>query len=130
MTFTLDVGKMRDAFVRLRDESRHTCERTTYEHMRDVVYPQTQVEVPKDTGALRDTGVLKRGDKTDSWQIKYGDSPVEDDHAVDYAKAVHEIYEHRHEPPTKVKFVEDPLKNSKDKFKELAAKKLDELAQG
>lgn len=130
MGLKLDVSEFKAAFERLRDNGSDTCSKAVYEHMRDVVYPETQVQVPKDTLALQGTGVLRRGKRPGGWEIKYGDSPVEDDFAVDYAAAVHEIAEHHHEPPTKIKYVEDPLRDSVPQLKEHAAKKLDELAQG
>jgi len=130
MGISLDVSGFKGAFERLRDKSKEACSKAVEEHMRDVVFPETQVQVPKATGALAGTGELRRGRREGGWAVHYGNSPVEDDLAVDYAAAVHEILEHHHEPPTKVKFVEEPLRDSVPQLKERAAKKLDELAQG
>lgn len=130
MGLKMDFSEFRGALERLRDKSKDACSKAVEEHMREVVFPESQVQVPKATGALEATGEVRPGVKTGSWQIHYGNSPVNDRSMVDYAAAVHEIEEHRHDPPTKIKYVEDPLKNNLELLKERAGKKLDEAAQG
>lgn len=124
------LDEFRKAFERIRHDGKDTLSKAVYEHMRDRVYPEAQIKVPVLTGALKGTGRIMRGDKPGSWQIRYGDSPVEDDSAVDYAAAVHQILTHHHAAPTQAKFLEEPLKDSVESLKVHAAKKLDELAQG
>lgn len=98
--------------------------------MREVVFPESQVQVPKATGALEGTGEVRPGHKPGSWAVHYGNSPVNNRSMVDYAAAVHEIEDHKHMPPTKVKFVEDPLKHNLEDLKKRAGKKFDEAARG
>lgn len=130
MGIKLNLKEYRGAFERLKERARETASKAVEEHMRDVVFPETMVQVPKATGALEGTGEVRPGTKPGSWQIHYGNSPINDRSMVDYAAAVHEIEKHKHAPPTKVKFVEDPLKHSLEELKKHAAKKFDETARG
>jgi hypothetical protein len=130
MGLKLDTEKFRGAFERLQDKAKETASKSVEDHMKDVVFPETQLQVPKLTGALEATGEVRPGTKPGRWQIHYGNSPVNNRDMVDYAAAVHEIEDHRHAPPTKTKFVEDPLKDLLPRLKESAAKKFDDLAQG
>lgn len=124
------LKEFRDAFRRLKDDSPKRLGDAAKRHLEENVFPKTEEKVPVATGALKGTGRIEEGDKPNSWRIKYGDSPEEDDSAVDYAAAVHEILEHRHAEPTQVKFVEEPLKESVEDFRKLAAEELDKLARG
>lgn len=77
----------------------------------DLVYAQSQIEVPKDTGALQATGQKVNKSRTGprrSGAVRYGE-PGEGEGIIDYAAAVHEILKASHAAPTKAKFVEDPL---------------------
>lgn len=121
------LREFREAFERLREQAPEKLSEASREHLQEVVFPQSQTLVPELTGALKETGRVVPGAKPRSWQIKYGNSPVEDRSLVDYAAAVHER-EATHEPPTGYKFLSRPLNGNNDLFKERAAKKLDDLA--
>lgn len=76
-----------------------------------VVFAQTQIRVPKETGRLAETGKVEEnssGRRHVSNSIWYGE-PGEGEGVVDYAAAVHEILSASHNPPTGAKFVEVPL---------------------
>lgn len=80
----------------------------------DVAFAQSEIEVPKETGALLATGmkiVDSATGPTRSKAFRYGE-PGEGPGVIDYAAAVHEILKASHAPPTKAKFVEDPLVQS------------------
>ena len=130
MGIKMNFEEYRGALQRLRDRSRDECSKAVEEHMREVVLPETLIQVPKATGALEGTAEVRPGKRQGGWEVHYGNSPVNDRSMVDYAAAVHEIESHKHMPPTKVKFVEDPLKELLPALKERAGKKLDDLAQG
>ncbi len=77
----------------------------------EVVFAQTQIRVPKETGRLAETGRVEHnssGRRHVSNSIWYGE-PGEGEGIVDYAAAVHEILSASHNPPTGAKFVEVPL---------------------
>lgn len=77
----------------------------------DLVYDQSQVEVPKETGRLKKSGrkvPRKSTGPTRSKGVRYGDGAL-NSQGESYAAAVHEILKARHDAPTKAKFVEDPL---------------------
>lgn len=80
----------------------------------DILYRESQVQVPKKTGALAESGrrvAHSSSGPRRSKGIKYGyQTPDSSDESVlDYAAAVHEILKASHAAPTKAKFVEDPL---------------------
>lgn len=124
------LEEFRDAFTRLRDESEGKLSDTVRQHMESDVFPRTQERVPVASGRLKETGRVERGDKPTEHVIWYGDSAVENDTAVDYAAAVHEIEEHRHEPPTSTKYVEEPLRESVPRLQKRAAQALEDVARG
>lgn len=77
----------------------------------------TLVEVPFETGALFNTGRVEEVDDEAGQltaAIAYGDE------TVDYALAVHEDLEVHHDPPTKAKFVEDPVRAEMESGRALA----------
>jgi hypothetical protein len=78
------------------------------------VFERSQYEVPVDTGALRSSGYITQpyviGNQV-AISIVYGQA------AAPYALWVHERLESYHEPPTKSKFLEDPLTNSLEDFR-------------
>ncbi len=78
------------------------------------VFERSQFEVPVDTGALRSSGYITQpfvaGNQI-AISIVYGQA------AAPYALWVHEMMESYHEPPTKAKFLEDPLTNSLEDFR-------------
>jgi hypothetical protein len=106
------LDEFKAAFERLKEKRDETARDVVRRHMEEDVFPLTQELVPVDTGALKATGRVEPGDSQNETVIWYGDSAVEDDAAVDYAAAVHEIEEHKHMPPTQAKFVQQPLEES------------------
>lgn len=123
------LSEFRDAFKRLGERSPEKLGETARKHLETDVLPKSQALVPELTGALKGTGRVVPGKKDNSWAVKYGDSPVQDRSAVDYAAAVHER-DATHLPPTQYKFLEKPLKESVPALKNSAAKALDDLARG
>lgn len=97
----------------------------------ELLFKRSQVEVPRKTGQLGGSGryvIHRAGGYHRTRSVKYGynvnDSPIES--VLDYAAAVHEILKASHKPPTKAKFVEDPLFQgirSYKQFGKIAAKK-------
>lgn len=91
------------------------------------VFEQSQLEVPVDTGALRSSGFITQpyifGNQV-AISIVYGQA------AAPYALWVHEILEYYHEPPTKSKFLEDPLTNSLDAFRAGFRRVLEDAVSG
>lgn len=74
------------------------------------VYVQSQIEVPVETASLKNSGrvVEDMGKRTFKVSIIYG-SPIGIRDSSKYAVYVHEDLSKKHAPPTKAKFVEDPL---------------------
>lgn len=69
-----------------------------------LVFSESQLEVPVDTGLLKSTGKIQ--------PIQRNDDGIETaiTYTTDYALWVHERLEIRHKPPTKAKYLEDPMK--------------------
>lgn len=124
------LEEFRAAFQRLRDRSRSELDSTVKRHMEDDVLPKTQEKVPVATGRLKETGRVEQGSSSGAHAVWYGDSAVNNDTMVDYAAAVHEITQHRHDPPTQAKFVEEPLKESVPRLQQKAGEALERVARG
>lgn len=114
--YRLEVEGMSDLLDMLVRGGRDAVEisgRYLYAHAAKV-FEQSQLEVPVDTGALRSSGFITQpyifGNQV-AISIVYGQA------AAPYALWVHEILEYYHEPPTKSKFLEDPLTNSLEEFR-------------
>lgn len=75
----------------------------------DTVEEQSKVLVPVDTGALKES--FFKEVKVSSGRIGLNIGYDEKDE-LGYAVIVHEHPEYRHEPPTRNKFLEIPLKNN------------------
>ena len=91
---------------------------------------KSQLEVPRKTNALADTGrvtEVSAGGVHQARGVKYGDSEV-DGVGVDYAAAVHEILKASH-PQGKAKYVEDPLIQSIKEYKEIGAVNMKKLVK-
>lgn len=71
---------------------------------KDVIFPQTQREVPVRSGALRDTGTVER--TGDDVQIGYGDP---NDATGIYASIQHDREDFNHPNGGKAGFVSDPV---------------------
>ena len=130
MGLKLNMEEFRAAFQRLRDGAGDTCAKAVREHMLLDVLPATQARVPKLTGALVGTARVEAGRTPYETSVWYGDSATENDLAVDYAAAVHEILEKKHAPPTSAKYVEEPLHESVPRLIERAGHELQDLADG
>ena len=90
------------------------------------IYDETQVRVPKETGALAGTGRIERntrGPHEFSRSIWYGE-PGEGPEIIDYAAAVHEILDAQHASPTGPKYVEQPLIEAIPDFKKTVAEEM------
>jgi len=88
------------------------------------IFEETQRRVPKKTRALMDSGRVEwksRTGKVRSASIIYGNSET-DRIGVFYAAAVHEILDAEHDPPTGPKYVEIPLEDGTEAFKNRLAK--------
>lgn len=114
--YRLEVEGMNDLLEMLVKGGRNAVElsaRYLYAHAVKV-FAVSQLEVPVDTGALRSSGFITQpfvfGNQV-AISIVYGQA------AAPYALWVHEIMEYYHEPPTKAKFLEDPLTNSLEEFR-------------
>lgn len=114
--FRLEVEGMSELLEMLVKGGRNAVElsgRYLYAHAVKV-FEVSQLEVPVDTGALRSSGFITQpfvfGNQV-AISIVYGQA------AAPYALWVHEIMEYYHEPPTKAKFLEDPLTNSLEEFR-------------
>lgn len=98
----------------LPDEASKGIEKSTR-----LLMVNSQKEVPRKTEQLAHTAhfveISTTGMKR-SRAVRYGE-PGEGPGVIDYAAAVHEILKAKHAPPTKAKFVEDPLVNGIPDFK-------------
>lgn len=91
------------------------------------VFERSQYEVPVDTGALRSSGFITQPYVTGNQvaiSIVYGQA------AAPYALWVHENLEQRHAPPTKSKYLEDPLTESLEDFRRGFRKVLEDAVEG
>lgn len=102
----------------LPDAAQETVDNST-----DILYEDSQVQVPKKTGDLAKSGRRiyhsQNGPKR-STGIRYG-YPGEGPNVLDYAAAVHEILKASHAPPTKAKYVEGPLVENIKRYKSAGA---------
>lgn len=97
------IGRVIDT---LPDETSKGIEKSTRK-----LYTDSQVQVPKKTTALANSAHYVEHSTTGAKRsrgVRYGE-PGEGEGVIDYAAAVHEILKAHHAPPTKAKYVEDPL---------------------
>lgn len=90
---------------RAGEQAGHAVGQAIYEEA-TLIFNQSQILVPVDTGALRGSGGVSAPQNTSDGvavDIFYG-GPV-----VPYALYVHEIQGNYHEPPTQAKYLEQPL---------------------
>lgn len=87
----------------------------------ELIMTESKKQCPVDTGTLRGTGHVEQpeesGDRV-TVQMGYGGP------AAPYAIWVHERLDLRHNPPTKAKFLEDPVKAATPKLPARLAKRL------
>ncbi len=106
----LGLIKARSAFTRMEREMKKGAE-DSVDGAIDELKKESGIQIPKKTNALVGTQqVVVHSDSGSrvSKGVKYGE-PGEGDGVIDYAAAVHEILKASHAPPTKAKFMEDPL---------------------
>ena len=127
--YRLEVEGMNDLLEMLVRGGRNAVElsgRYLYSHATKV-FEQSQLQVPVDTGALRSSGYVTQpyifGNQV-AISIVYGQA------AAPYALWVHEILEYYHEPPTKSKFLEDPLTDSLEEFRAGFRRVLEDAVSG
>jgi hypothetical protein len=127
--YRLEVEGMSDLLEMLVKGGRNAVElsgRYLYSHAVKV-FERSQYEVPVDTGALRSSGYITQpyvfGNQV-AISIVYGQA------AAPYALWVHEMMESYHEPPTKAKFLEDPLTNSLEDFRRGFRQVLEDAVSG
>lgn len=97
-------------FVKLKKELPEAADETA-DKSTDLLYKESQKQVPVKTSALKNSGRKidhSRSGPKRSIGVKYG-YPGEGEGVLDYAAAVHEILKASHAPPTKAKYVEEPL---------------------
>lgn len=110
MGFKMNTSTARKKWKLAEERFEEAFEDAAAAHI-EVVFAQTQIRVPKDTGRLAETGRIENnstGRRHVSNSIWYGE-PGEGPGVIDYAAAVHEILSASHSPPTGAKFVEVPL---------------------
>lgn len=110
MGFKMNTSTARKKWKRAEESFEEAFDDAGQAHM-EVVFAQTQIRVPKETGRLAETGQVEKnssGRRKVSYSIWYGE-PGEGPAIVDYAAAVHEIMSASHPSPTGAKFVEVPL---------------------
>lgn len=99
-----------EGFQHMRDHAVDAAAEGVKKHTLNV-FAETQARVPRESGRLAGTGRVEEkpteGTKATN-TIWYGE-PGEGPGIVDYAAAVHEILDAKHEPPTSAKYVEQPL---------------------
>jgi hypothetical protein len=81
-------------------------------------FTQSQIQVPVRTGALKNSGSMKETEDG-LWVIGYGGT------AASYALAVHENLTAHHKPPTKAKYLEDPVRDEKLRLVEELGKEVE-----
>ncbi len=88
------------------------------------VFAESQVEVPVDTSTLKNTGHVSEPD------ISPGSIEIAIGYGTDYATLVHENLMMKHTPPTKAKFLEDPMNDALDKLTYRAAGRMEAAMVG
>jgi len=87
----------------------------------ELIMTESKKQVPVDTGTLRSTGYVKQPEeKGDLVEVEMGYGGP----AAPYAIWVHERTELHHNPPTKAKYLEDPVKTAAPKLPGALAKRL------
>ena len=101
-----DARKLTELLTKGGPKAAKALEQSLYREAA-AVFTQSQVEVPVDTGNLRNSGKLGLPFSESGQvvvEISYGGA------AADYGIYVHEDLEARHNPGTNAKFLEGPLK--------------------
>jgi len=87
----------------------------------ELIMTESKKQVPVDTGTLRSTGYVDPPEtQKDLVEVELGYGGP----AAPYAVDVHERTEWHHKPPTKAKYLEDPVKTAVPKLPGALAKRL------
>lgn len=119
-----NIAETKKAFDSIAKSADAEADRIAEKHT-DIVFQETQRQVPKKTGALARTGRIEHSKQTGpvrSYSIWYGTSDT-DNVPLDYAAAVHEIKKADHKTGN-WKYVEGPMVESLSLFKQLAIRRI------
>lgn len=127
MKIDIDLTGYNEILRKLDDQSIEILLGEVEKEVEDTIqlaFMESQLEVPVDTGLLRSTGkawpVEKDGDGMEA-RITYG---------THYGPYVHERVDIHHKPPTKAKFLEDPMKRQEKPFVEAVKRIFSEMLGG
>lgn len=103
-----DYNHLKGDITNLRNNYREVSARALFQEMTRIM-AESHDECPVEFGRLRATGIVSEpviGDGNVSCKMGY---------STKYAIWVHEILENYHKPPTKAKYLEDPVNRNLDK---------------
>ena len=125
-SFTLDgIDDLQKVLKNLKDQSGEVMGQALYEEA-NVIFANSQVLVPVDTGVLRGSGGVsapQMGTRGYFVDIFYGGP------AAPYALIVHEIIGNYHNPPTQAKYLERPLMDRVPAIQQNLSKRILHIAQ-
>lgn len=125
-SFTLDgIDDLQKVLKNLKDQSGAVMGQALYEEA-NVIFANSQVLVPVDTGVLRGSGGVsapQMGTRGYFVDIFYGGP------AAPYALYVHEIIGNYHNPPTQAKYLERPLMDRIPAIQQNLSKRILHIAQ-
>ena len=125
-SFTLDgIDDLQKVLKNLKDQSGEVMGQALYEEA-NVIFANSQVLVPVDTGVLRCSGGVsapQMGTRGYFVDIFYGGP------AAPYALIVHEIIGNYHNPPTQAKYLERPLMDRVPAIQQNLSKRILHIAQ-
>ena len=125
-SFTLEgLDDLQKVLRNLKDQSGAVMGQALYEEA-NVIFANSQVLVPVDTGVLRGSGGVsapQMGTRGYFVDIFYGGP------AAPYALYVHEIIGNYHNPPTQAKYLERPLMDRIPAIQQNLSKRILHIAQ-
>ena len=125
-SFTLEgLDDLQKVLKNLKDQSGEVMGQALYEEA-NVIFANSQVLVPVDTGVLRGSGGVsapQMGTRGYFVDIFYGGP------AAPYALIVHEIIGNYHNPPTQAKYLERPLMDRVPAIQQNLSKRILHIAQ-
>ena len=125
-SFTLEgLDDLQKVLRNLKDQSGEVMGQALYEEA-NVIFANSQVLVPVDTGVLRGSGGVsapQMGTRGYFVDIFYGGP------AAPYALIVHEIIGNYHNPPTQAKYLERPLMDRVPAIQQNLSKRILHIAQ-
>ena len=125
-SFTLEgLDDLQKVLKNLKDQSGEVMGQALYEEA-NVIFANSQVLVPVDTGVLRGSGGVsapQMGTRGYFVDIFYGGP------AAPYALYVHEIIGNYHNPPTQAKYLERPLMDRVPAIQQNLSKRILHIAQ-